>query len=143
MPIVQQLINSILEAIPGAPFPETVDTIKMGDPAREATGIVTTFLASQSVLQKAVDVGANFIIVHEPTFYNHLDDTDWLKGDAVYQAKRQFIDEHRLTLWRLHDYWHSHQPDGIMIGVLRSLGWETYVEPVMPYLATIPAMSLT
>ena len=31
------------------------------------------------------------IIPHEPTFYTHLDDTEWLHGDAVYQAKRRIF----------------------------------------------------
>ncbi len=43
------------------------------------TGIVTTMFATIDVLEKAIAVGANFIIVYDPTFYNHADETDWLK----------------------------------------------------------------
>src|SRR5215207_6665798 len=110
MPTAQAVIDNILTAIPNAPFPETVDVIKTGDPTQEVTGIVTTFLATRAILQRAVELGANFVITHEPTFYNHLDETDWLAEDPVYQAKRKFIDEHKLVIWRFHDYWHSHQP---------------------------------
>ena len=36
------------------------------------------FLASYAVIEQAITKGANFIIVHEPTFYNHRDETAWL-----------------------------------------------------------------
>jgi len=29
---VQEVIEAIVAAVPGAPFPETVDTMKVGDP---------------------------------------------------------------------------------------------------------------
>lgn len=139
---VHQVIDTILQSIPGAPFSQTVDTIKTGDPSREVKGIVTTFLANCEVLQKAVDLGANFIITHEPTFYNHLDKTDWLENDPVYQAKRKLIDDNQLVIWRFHDYWHTHRPDGIMTGVLRALEWETLTDEDAPYKLTVPAMPL-
>lgn len=141
-PTIQQVIDTILATVPGAPFKNTVDTVKGGDPSQPVTGIVTTFLASCEVLQKAVDLGANLVITHEPTFYNHLDNTDWLAQNAVYLAKRALIDDHRLVVWRFHDTWHRHHPDGIMTGVLRALGWEAYACADMPYCATIPAMPL-
>src|SRR5829696_3443559 len=143
MPTVQAVIDDILTTIPNAPFPETVDVIKTGDPAQEVSGIVTTFLATQAVLQRAVELGANFVITHEPTFYNHLDETDWLADDPVYQAKRKFIDDHKLVIWRFHDYWHRHQPDGIITGLLQALGWSAYRDPATPYQAVIPPLSLS
>ncbi|MDQ6889502.1 MAG: Nif3-like dinuclear metal center hexameric protein, partial [Bacteroidota bacterium] len=71
---IQQVIDLILKSIPGAPFPKTVDTIKSGDPSQKVTGIVTTMFATDAVIEKTIKAGANFIIAHEPTFYNHLDD---------------------------------------------------------------------
>ena len=56
------------------PVPDTVDTIKAGDPATPVTGIVTTFLDTMEVLQEANRRGLNLVITHEPTFYNHPDD---------------------------------------------------------------------
>src|SRR6516162_5408948 len=53
----------------------TVDTIKAGDASTRVTGIVTTFLDTMDVLREANRLGANLVITHEPTFYNHLDDT--------------------------------------------------------------------
>jgi putative NIF3 family GTP cyclohydrolase 1 type 2 len=139
---VQQVIDTILESIPGAPFAETVDTLKTGHSEQPVTGIVTTFLASQAVLERAVDLGANFIITHEPTFYNHQDATDWLRDDPVYAVKRRYIDAHHLAIWRFHDYWHAHQPDGILTGVLRALGWADYVDREQPYIVRLSPILL-
>ena len=71
---------------------------------------------------------ANFIITHEPIFYNHLDRVDWLQDNPVYHAKRRLLDDHQITVWRFHDYWHSYEPDGIYTGLIRQLGWEQYLD---------------
>src|SRR5512139_872529 len=117
-PTIAAVIESILAAIPGAPRRDTVDVVKAGDPSQRCTGVVTTFLATLEVLRKAVGLGANLVIAHEPVFYNHLDETAWLAGDRVYEAKRRFIEEHRLVVWRAHDSWHALRPDPVTMGTL-------------------------
>jgi putative NIF3 family GTP cyclohydrolase 1 type 2 len=141
MPTIQAVIDNILTAIPGAPYDETVDVFKTGDPAQDVTGIVTTFLATHAVIQRAIELGANLIITHEPTFYNHLDDTGWLTDDPVYIAKRKLIDDHGIVIWRFHDYWHRHQPDGIITGLARALDWTSYVD-YTTYRANLPPLPL-
>jgi len=138
---IRNVVDLILKDIPGAPFDDTVDTFKSGDPDQEVTGIVTTFLASQDVIRRAAELGANFIIAHEPTFYNHRDQVDWLEEDPVYRAKRALLDKHAIVVWRFHDYWHSAEPDGIMAGVVARLGWESYLEKELP-IFNIPPMTV-
>jgi len=123
---IQDVIDLIIDEIPGAPIDESVDTFKSGDPSRPVTGIVSTFLATSDVIESAAALGANLIITHEPTYYNHLDTTDWLPDDPVYAHKRRLLDEHGIAVWRFHDYWHLVQPDGILTGFLKKLGWEEY-----------------
>lgn len=139
---IQSVIDMILASTPYDPAYETVDTIKTGDASQPVRGIATTFLASSEVIERAAAAGANLLITHEPTFYNHLDQTDWLERDPVYQAKRRLIDQHGLVIWRFHDYWHAHQPDGIMTGVLRALGWQGYADADSPYFCTLPPTPL-
>src|SRR5436190_1258403 len=91
---VQQVIDLFIKEVPGAPFPKTVDTLKSGDPNQVVTGIVTTMFATVEVIRKAASQGANFIIAHEPTFYNHNDDTGWLENDPVYQYKKAILQKH-------------------------------------------------
>ena len=54
---IQQVIDTIVNAIPGGPIEDTVDTVKTGDPNIAVTGIVTTFLASLAVIEKAESPG--------------------------------------------------------------------------------------
>ncbi len=137
---VQAVIDTILAAVPGAPFPDTVDLLHGGDPAQAVTGIVTTFLATCELLQQAVDQGANLVITHESPYYQHRQLPDWLANDPVYLAKRQFIADHGLAIWRFHDAWHRHQPDGILTGVARALGWSGYADPASPTRFNLPPL---
>lgn len=138
---VGEIIDLFLKEIKGAPFPQTVDTLKSGSRDNKVTGIVTTMFATIPVIRKAVDANANFIIAHEPTFYNHLDNTDWLENDEVYQYKAALLKKNNITVWRNHDYIHSHQPDGVMEGVIEALGWKRYVRRDDSYYE-IPGLSV-
>ncbi len=138
---VQQVIDLILKSIPNAPFEKTVDTIKAGDPNQKVTGIVTTMFATDEVIEKTAKLGANFIIAHEPTFYNHTDDTAWLENDEVYKYKRDLLDKHKIVVWRFHDYLHAHKPDGVTMGVLTKMGWQKYYNADNPNVLTIPPAS--
>jgi putative NIF3 family GTP cyclohydrolase 1 type 2 len=125
---VGEIIDLFLKEINGAPFAQTVDTLKSGSRDNEVTGIVTTMFATIPVIKKAIEAKANFIIAHEPTFYNHLDETDWLKDDKVYQYKSALLKDNNITVWRNHDYIHSHNPDGVMDGVAEKLNWRKYMQ---------------
>lgn len=139
---VQEVINRILLHIPGGVLPDTVDTLKSGDATKPVRGIVTTMFATVDVIRQAVERGADFIIVHEPAFYNHADETDWLEDDKVYRMKRRLIEDHGVAIWRFHDYWHRHDPDGILKGVLMQLDWEPYYNPESPAVLTLPRTTL-
>lgn len=139
---IQQAIDAITASVPGAPFAETVDTVKIGDSSRELTSIVVTFLATCAVIEKSARLGANLIITHEPTFYNHPDETDWLRNHPVYEAKRQLIEENRVVIWRFHDYLHSIPPDRTFMGLLKELKWEANGKPEQPYMCFIRPRTL-
>jgi putative NIF3 family GTP cyclohydrolase 1 type 2 len=136
---IQQVIDALLADIPGAPFPNTVDTIKTGNPQQPVKGIVTTMFATNEIIGKTIGLGANFIIAHEPTFYNHQDDTSWLSDDPVYKYKRDLLDKHGITVWRFHDGIHAHKPDGVRMGVLQALGWHRYYNANDPFLIELPS----
>ncbi|AYL99469.1 Nif3-like dinuclear metal center hexameric protein [Mucilaginibacter celer] len=140
---VGQIIDLFMKQVPGAPFPNTVDTLKSGNRDTVVTGIVTTMFATIGVIEKAISLGANFIIAHEPTFYNHADETAWLANDDVYQYKKQLLDKHNIAVWRNHDTIHSIKPDGVGIGLLKQLDWVSYYRPETGNLLTLPPTSLS
>jgi len=103
---------------------ETVDTFKTGNPDDVVTGIAVCMFANMETLRNAVAKNCNLLIVHEPTFYNHLDNTDQLEDNPVYQAKMAYIQKHKLIIFRFHDHWHKTVPDGIYVGMIEKLGWK-------------------
>ena len=113
----------------GVPWTEpTVDTFKDGDSTMRVTGIAVTMMATLDVLQRAAARGANLVITHEPTFYDHFDKLDVLESehDSVTAVKRAFIREHRMVVVRMHDHWHRRRPEPMATDLARVLGWERY-----------------
>ena len=123
MTSIRQFIDCINSRFPANDPARTVDTVKCGDPDMPVRGVIVTFMATRDVLQQAVALGANLVITHEPTFYNHADETDWLRNDPVYESKLAFIKASGLVLWRCHDGWHRRKPDGICEGMAAAFGW--------------------
>jgi len=119
------VIDQIIKEMIGKPLSQTIDTIKMGDASQPIQGIVTTMFATCETLEKAAAFGANLIIPHEPTFYGHQDNTDWLKDDPVFEHKRRLTEKHGLVIWRCHDTIHRMHPDGILAGMEQQLGWSS------------------
>ena len=138
---VGDILDIILKEVPGAPFAQTVDTLKSGNRDMVVTGIVTTMFATVDIIHQAIKTGANFIIAHEPTFYNHTDDKKWVVPNTILDQKQDLLEKNKITVWRLHDYLHSFVPDGVTYGVVKSAGW-------LPYFKTgsriidLPAISL-
>jgi len=125
---VGDIMDAFIAEVPNAPLESTVDTLKSGSRDQVVTGIVTTMFATISVIQKAIELNANFIIAHEPTFYNHLDETEWLENDPVYNYKADLLEKHGIAIWRNHDYVHSLAVDGVQAGVVNELGWNDYYQ---------------
>ena len=138
---VGEIMDLFIAEVPGAPFAKTVDTLKSGNRDMVVTGIVTTMFATVEVIRKTIELGANFIIAHEPTFYNHEDNTDWLENDEVYRYKADLLKRNNIAVWRNHDYIHSHVPDGVFKGVVSKLGWTNYYDAAT-HVAALPQTNL-
>lgn len=114
------LINEIKSRAVLPVNPEkTCDTVKNGDPQKEVKKVATTMFATPEVIRKAVEWGADLLIVHEPTYYNHMDNE---LGLAIELEKRKFIESTGLVIFRFHDYAHAMQPDLIYEGQIKYMG---------------------
>lgn len=133
---VGQIMDTFIKLVPGGEKTNTVDTLKSGNREIVVTGVVTTMFATIEVIRKAISLGANFIIAHEPTFYNHTDDTKWLESDDVYQYKLNLLKQHNIAVWRNHDYIHTMVPDGVLKGIVDELQWQKFEDKTIPYLFT-------
>ena len=143
-PTAREVVAAI-QAHVGIPWMEkTVDTFKAGNPDTPVTGIAVTMMATMDVLQRAAANGQNMVITHEPTFFNHADDKPegMDENDPVLKGKREFIEAHKLVIWRFHDHWHRMKPDGIQTGMTHALQWEKFQNPESQNLYTLPETTL-
>ncbi|NIJ53613.1 Nif3-like dinuclear metal center hexameric protein [Dyadobacter arcticus] len=124
-----------------SPINDTVDTLKSGNADQTVTGIVTTMFATVTVIEEAAKRNANFIIAHEPTFYNHRDNPDWVKNNQVVKKKQELLEKHKIAVWRFHDYCHSLKPDAVSYGVAKKANWISYYKTGSRIL-TIPSIGL-
>ena len=69
----QEVIERIKKNIGVEWKPDSVDSVKAGDPSTIVKGIVTTSMATMAVLQQAVKAGANVVITAQPTFFGRAD----------------------------------------------------------------------
>jgi len=138
---VQDVINLILKEGGLSALTNTVDTIKAGKPDQHVTGIVTTMFPTIAVIEETKKRGANFIIAHEPSFYNHTDAADWMANNSVQKKKLELLNKYGIAIWRFHDYCHALQPDAILYGVAKKANWLPYYQTGKT-LVTIPQISL-
>jgi len=114
----------------GVPWTKSTyrDTFKFGNTDTVVKGIATTMLCSYDVLRRAVASGCNMVIPHEPTYWSDTDGVNALSNDPIYKKKVEFMREHDMAVFRMHDNMHSQHPDMIYVGTARALGLDPKYE---------------
>ena len=141
--LTARLVIDRIRAGVGVPWRETtVDGFKTGDPDTAVTGIATTAMATLGVLRQAAASGRNLIITHEPTFYAGNDLPGARATDPVYLAKKAFIDEHRLVIWRFSDHWLARKPNELTMALAEALGWTAGRSRDNDAIVTVPPTTL-
>src|SRR4051812_39499840 len=138
-PMTAREVVARIQAQVGVPWREkTVDTFKAGDPETVVTGVATSVMATLDVLRQAVASKRNLVITHEPTFYTGTDEPGPRANDPVYLAKRAFIEQHHLVIWRFSDHWLARQPNEFTRALAETLGWTAGRDPANERLFTVP-----
>ena len=91
----------------------TVDTFKAGNPKTEVAGIAVAWMSTMAALKKALDLGCNVFITHEPTYYNHHDKNKEIFRFESVRKKRRLIENSGITIIRCHDVWDQYPEIGI------------------------------
>ena len=139
----QQVVDRI-RAGAGVPWRETtVDGFKAGDPQTIVTGIATTVMATLPVLRQAAAAERNLIVTCEPTFYNGNDDPGPRANDPVHLAKKAFIEERRLVVWRFQDHWAARVPNEFATALAETLGWTKYRTAENPLIYALPPTTVS
>lgn len=123
-------VVSRIKANLGIPWRDATyrDTFKFGGPETEVRGIATTMFCNFDVVKRAAEAGYNMIIPHEDTYWNDRDDTSIVSGDPLYKTKVDYMKEHNIVVFRIHDHMHSQRPDFTYVGLARALGLESKYE---------------
>lgn len=139
----QELVDRIYRTLgAAAPLATSVDGVKAGRPDTRATGVAITAMATLDVLRRAAAAKRNLVITYEPTFYGRAEDSAARPDDPIASAKRRFIGEQGLVVWRLHDVWRSRTPDPFVDGLSEALGWDRYRTGGTGNLCVIPPRPL-
>lgn len=115
MTMQAQDISNYLRSLDGGwvDWNDSVDTFKAGDPATEVRGIAVGWMSYTWALERAVELGCNLFITHEPTYYSHRDNDETVFQYDKVRAKREFIASNGLVILRCHDLWDKYPGLGI------------------------------
>lgn len=114
-----EIMNDLFALAGEVELGNTCDTCKAGDPEAEVKKVAVTMFPTPAVVRGAKDWGADLLIVHEPAYYNHMDDRS---DDKIECEKRKLIEGSGLTVFRYHDHPHCTKPDIISEGEFRRFG---------------------
>lgn len=117
---IKNFIEIINAYAPGN-FNASCDNYKTGSGENELTGVIISMFATPDVIRRAIKHNANLIIVHEPVFYNHMDDRVPHKMGIL---KKELAEKNNITIYRYHDHAHAAKPDMICAGELKYLGFD-------------------
>ncbi|NGZ76229.1 Nif3-like dinuclear metal center hexameric protein [Saccharibacillus alkalitolerans] len=131
-PTVQDVIDALLAPAEGSLPEPTADKLFCGDPSSPVTGIVTAFMPTLSIIERAAASGANLVIGHEGLFFSHHERDPETPESGIAFAKRRRVEQSGVAVFRCHDGLHRYRPDGIAAGLIEALGWTPYVREHRP-----------
>ena len=100
----------------------TVDTVKIGDPARAVRKAAVCWMPSIENIRAAHDAGCDLLVTHEPTFWEHAaPELSWRDKEPG-ATKRRFLEDAGMVILRVHDSWDNWPEIGIRDSWARGLG---------------------
>jgi len=111
-------VHGYLKSLDGGwvQWEKTVDTFKSGAPETVVKGIAVGWMSYTHALKRALELGCNLFVTHEPTYYNHRDNDPAIFRFPAVKAKREFIESTGLVIIRCHDVWDQYPKIGIPQG---------------------------
>ena len=122
MPTVNEMHEHFLSNAPWVDRKNTVDTIKAGDPSRQVKTVAVGWMSTIYDLQKAVELGCELFITHEPTFWEHAAPEGKNRHTRGGQEKTELLSKSGLVVMRCHDAWDAWPGIGIRDGWASGLG---------------------
>ncbi len=101
---------------------QTVDTFKAGNPLREVKTVAVGWMTTIYDLEKAVELGCEMFITHEPTFWEHWAAESKNRRGPGGIEKTRLLESSGLVVLRCHDAWDAWPEIGIRDGWAGGLG---------------------
>lgn len=126
---LNDLLRSLVDKLPE----KSVDRVIYGDPNATVRSVAVAWMPYSRTVIEAADLGANVMVVHEPTFYNRWDlDADPIAPEQV-AAKKRLLDARGITVLRCHDVWDAMPDIGIPFAWGEFLGLGQPISSVRHY----------
>jgi len=122
MPTVDEIHQHFLSRAPWVNREDTVDTVKAGDPSRKVKTVAVGWMSTIYDLRKAVELGCELFITHEPTFWEHWAPEGKNRRERGGIEKTRLLEETGLVILRCHDVWDAWPDTGIRDGWASGLG---------------------
>ncbi len=126
---VREVLDHFISRCEGVDPEKTVDRVIVGDPEADFDRCLVTWMPSMDALRQVVERGYQFLICHEPTFWNHVEDHATEEASDS-QEKLAFIEEHGIVIARNHDCWDLWPDVGIPFAWADFLGLGTQPEEI-------------
>ena len=127
----------------GEPWREkTNDVLVAGASSSAVTGVAVMVMSTLDGLRRAAASRHNLVIVQEPTFYAPGEAPGQRTSDPVYLAKKAFIDEHGLVVFRFFEHWQARRPNPVVAALAQALGWPDAAGSGDDPVRTIPSTTL-
>lgn len=120
-----EIMNELFEMAEKRDYSDSCDTCRHGDPNVEVSKVGVAMIATPEVIRAVKEWGAQLLIVHEPTYYNHMEEHS---DEKIENKKHEIIQESGIAIYRYHDHPHYTKPDLIAAGQLKKLGLQGDIE---------------
>ncbi|MBA4388355.1 MAG: hypothetical protein C0404_10265 [Verrucomicrobia bacterium] len=117
----KEINTRFLDLAPWLDRGKSVDRVIAGDPEKDIRFCMVTWISSMMACKTAIERGADMLITHEPTFYEHWDKSQTEEASLT-KAKRRFINDSGLVILRIHDVWDCYPELGIPWAWARFIG---------------------
>lgn len=135
---IKNLIEQLTANAPWVNYNETRDIILCGSEDMDADRIGVCWVATNKVIDQAIEKGIHFIISHENPFYHMTTGPKKLAHESV-KRKLARLNAHDITVYRCHDLWDMIPEVGVADMWAKRLGFD-FTRVTSSYIqhATIP-----
>jgi len=101
---IKEIISYLNKQADWVDFNDTRDVVLFGDSNQQVKKVGVCWVATNSVIQQAIEKGINFIISHENCFYQ---EGTKLPVELIQakQEKKEKLEKHNICVYRCHDVW--------------------------------------